>query len=66
EKLGVEPQECVIVGDYWNDIRDGKKVGAKTVAVLTGLMRRELLEKYGPDAVIKSIADLLEVVEFSK
>lgn len=65
-KLGVRPEECVIVGDYWNDIRDGKRVGAKTVAVMTGLMRREVLEKYGPDALIKSVAELLDVVEFSK
>jgi phosphoglycolate phosphatase-like HAD superfamily hydrolase len=64
EKLGVNPRDCVVVGDYWNDIRDGKKLGAKTVAVLTGFMRRELLERFGPDAVIGSIGELQKVVRF--
>ncbi len=64
ERLGVEPEDCIVVGDYWNDIRDGKTVGARTVAVLTGQMRRELLEKYGPDAIIESVRDLPKVVKF--
>ena len=64
ERLRVDPEDCVVVGDYWNDIRDGKAIGAKTVAVLTGQMRRELLEKYGPDAIIESVRDLPKVVEF--
>ncbi len=63
EKLGVDPEDCVVVGDYWNDIRDGKAVGARTVAVLTGQMRRELLKKYGPDAIIESVLELPKVVE---
>ena len=63
-RLGVDPEDCVVVGDYWNDIRDGKKVGAKTVGVLSGLSRRGLLEKYGPDAIINSARDLLKVVKF--
>jgi phosphoglycolate phosphatase-like HAD superfamily hydrolase len=64
EKLGTDPKDCVVVGDYWNDVRDGKAIGAKTVAVLTGQMRRELLEKYGPDAIIESIHGLPKVVKF--
>ncbi len=64
ERLGVDPEDCVVVGDYWNDIRDGKAVGARTVAVLTGQMRRELLKKYGPDAMIESVRELPKVVDF--
>lgn len=64
ERLGVDPRDCVVVGDYWNDVRDGKVLGARTVAVLSGLMRRELLEKYGPDAIIESVRDLPKVVKF--
>ncbi len=66
KELGVDPKECVIVGDYWNDIQDGKKVGAKTVGVMTGLMRKELLEKYKPDAIINSVREIPTVVEFVK
>jgi phosphoglycolate phosphatase-like HAD superfamily hydrolase len=64
ERLGVKPGDCVVVGDYWNDVRDGKKVGARTVAVLTGLMRKSLLEKYSPDAIINGVGDLPKVVKF--
>lgn len=66
KKLGVDPKDSVVVGDYWNDIRDGKSVGAKTVAVLSGLMRRDLLQKYGPDAIIESVRELPKVVKFEK
>lgn len=64
KKLDVAPRNCIVVGDYWNDVRDGKAIGAKTVAVLTGLMRRELLMKAKPDAIIESIRYLPKVVAF--
>lgn len=64
ERLGVDPRDCVVIGDYWNDIRDGRKLGARTVGVLTGFMRRELLERYGPDVIIGGVRDLLKVVKF--
>ena len=63
-RLGVDPQQCVVVGDYWNDIRDGRVLGARTVAVLTGLMRLELLKKFKPDAIIESVRDLPKTVKF--
>ncbi len=64
ESLGVKVEDCVVVGDYWNDIQAGKQVGAKAVGVLSGFMRRGMLESYGPDAIIDSTKDLLTVVEF--
>jgi phosphoglycolate phosphatase-like HAD superfamily hydrolase len=64
ERLRVDPRECVVVGDYWNDVSGGKTLGAKTVAVLTGLMRRGLLEKFRPDAIIESVRELPKVVKF--
>jgi len=62
--LGVDPRDCVVVGDYCNDIRDGRKIGAKTVAVLTGLMKRDFLSKFKPDAIIESVRGLQKVVKF--
>lgn len=63
EKLGACLKDCVVVGDYWNDIRDGRRAGAKTVAVLTGLMRKDLLMKYRPNAIIESFSDLPKVLK---
>jgi len=64
KRLGVAPNDCVVVGDYWNDIRDAKAIGARTVGVLTGDMRKEVMDKYGPDAVVDSVRDLFDVVKF--
>ncbi len=64
ENLRVRPEDCVVVGDYWNDVKSGKEAGAKTVGVLSGLARREMLEKYGADAIINNTMDLLKVVDF--
>jgi len=52
KSLRVDIKDCVVVGDYWNDIKAGKQVGAKTVGVLSGFMRRGMLESYGSDAII--------------
>jgi len=63
-RLGVSPVDCVIVGDYWNDVEAGKKLGTKTIAVLSGSMEFNVLAEMKPDAIIKSVRDLPEVVKF--
>lgn len=47
------------VGDTGHDIKAGKKLGAKTCAVLTGFMPRIALEKYKPDLILNN-ASLLK------
>ena len=64
KKIGVAPCDCVVVGDYWNDIKAGKELWAKTVAVLSGSMELDSLEKLKPDAIIDSVKDILKVVNF--
>lgn len=63
-KLGVSPKDCVIVGDYWNDVEAGKKLGTKTVAVLSGSMELDAMTKLKPDAIIESVRELPTVVKF--
>lgn len=65
-KLKISAKDCVVVGDYYNDIRAGKALGAKTIAVLTGLTGREYALKLKPDAIIDSLAHLFDVVEIKK
>jgi phosphoglycolate phosphatase len=60
ERLGVEPQQCVIVGDTTVDVRAGKRAGAMTVAVLCGLGERSELEMLSPDLVLESTAQLVD------
>jgi beta-phosphoglucomutase-like phosphatase (HAD superfamily) len=64
KKLGVAPRDCVVVGDYWSDIKAGKELGAKTIAVLSGSMELDTFEKMKPDAIIDGVKDMLKVVNF--
>ncbi|MEM1658935.1 MAG: HAD family hydrolase [Candidatus Jordarchaeales archaeon] len=57
-EIGVKPNECVVVGDYLADVEAGKKVGAFTVAVLSGGVKREVLELVKPDAILESAREL--------
>ena len=65
-EIGADIADCVVVGDYWNDVRDAKQLGAKVVGVMTGLVRREVMESYEPDVIIDSVKDLLNVVKFER
>ncbi|KXB01248.1 hypothetical protein AKJ44_02750 [candidate division MSBL1 archaeon SCGC-AAA261F17] len=64
-ELEVKPEDSVIIGDYWNDMKAGKELGAKTIAVLTGDIKPEILEDLEPDAILESVGDLFSVVKFS-
>jgi phosphoglycolate phosphatase-like HAD superfamily hydrolase len=59
-RLGVSPEECLVVGDSITDIQAGRLAGARTAAVLSGLFSREELEKEKPDLIIRDINSLLD------
>jgi HAD superfamily hydrolase (TIGR01509 family) len=63
EALDVEMCDCLIAGDSVNDVRAGKAAGARTVAVLSGLYRREELAKECPDLILPDVSSLPEFVE---
>ncbi|MEM3703700.1 MAG: HAD family hydrolase, partial [Candidatus Bathyarchaeia archaeon] len=63
-EVGVKIGECAIVGDSTIDVRAGKNVGAKTVAVLSGIFTRDELEKEEPDIILNSINELPCFLEF--
>ena len=58
EQLGVQPHECLMIGDTTVDIRAGKAAGAQTVGVLCGFGGERELRRAGADLVIPSTADL--------
>jgi 4-nitrophenyl phosphatase len=65
ERLHVKPEQCVMVGDNLEgDIGGAKGVGMKAVLVLTGVARRDDVqrtpESRRPDLVMESIANLLK------
>jgi phosphoglycolate phosphatase len=63
KKFGVQPCECLVVGDSVADIKAGKNAGAKTVAVLSGIFSREELEKEKPDLILENVDKLPDFLE---
>lgn len=66
ETFGVEPQECMYVGDTYTDMRTGKAAGAFTVGALWGFRDREELQDGGADRIAEKPLDLLKLYEESK
>lgn len=62
QALGLEAQQCVMVGDTIVDIYAGKSAGAQTIAVLCGFGSQRELERAGADLVLSSTADLLQLL----
>lgn len=62
-QLGVKPDECVYVGDSPLDIKAGRTAKVKTIAVATGLSKRETLEKEKPDFIINEISEILNIID---
>lgn len=59
-KLGVSPEESIIVGDSNYDIEAGKKAVIKTIAVTYGYRPREFLT--GADYIIDDIRELVPLL----
>jgi HAD superfamily hydrolase (TIGR01509 family) len=56
EKLGVPPDECVVIEDAINGIEAAKRAGMKAIAVLTEYHKKE--EFTEADMVVKSLKEL--------
>ncbi len=57
--LKSKPEETIMVGDHPIDIRVGKKVGVKTVAVLSGKKTEKDFQELKPDLIIPAVSNLL-------
>jgi N-acetyl-D-muramate 6-phosphate phosphatase len=61
--MGVEPSECLMIGDTTVDIRAGKAAGAQTVGVLCGFGREKELIRAGADLILHSTGELLSLLQ---
>ncbi len=61
-KMGVKPEECLMIGDTTVDMRAGKSAGAQTVGVLCGFGEEQELRDMGADWIISSTPGLAEVL----
>ena len=62
EAMGVDPAECLMIGDTTMDIRTGVAAGAQTVGVLCGFGTERELRQAGADLILRTTSDLLAVL----
>ncbi len=66
KKMGVKPEECLMIGDTTVDIRAGKTAGAQTVGVLCGFGEEQELKDMGADLILSSTPLLIHVLDLQK
>ena len=62
DRLGVEPSECVYVGDAVVDLQAGQAAGMGTIGVTWGAGLRSELIRTGPTAVVDTLAELRAIL----
>jgi N-acetyl-D-muramate 6-phosphate phosphatase len=58
QKMGVKPEECLMIGDTTVDIRAGKAAGAQALGVLCGFGEEAELKQLGADLILNRTSDL--------
>ena len=56
--MGLNPRECVMIGDTTVDILAGRRAGAQTMGLLCGFGTERELRKAGADVVLKDLEEL--------
>jgi phosphoglycolate phosphatase len=64
--FGVEPGECMYIGDTATDMQTGKAAGMFTVGALWGFRDRAELMENGADVIAENPAELLRIYEEKK
>ena len=62
QRMGVKPEECLMVGDTTVDMRAGKAAGTQTVGVLCGFGEEPELIKKGADSILNTTSELTELL----
>jgi len=63
KSLKISGEEAVMVGDHIIDVQAGKRVGMKTIGVLTGRTTKEEFEKAGADYILGEASEICELLE---
>lgn len=62
-KMGLNPEDCVMIGDTTVDILAGKAAGAQTIGVLCGFGSESELRKAGADLIVKDLKEVMGAFE---
>jgi N-acetyl-D-muramate 6-phosphate phosphatase len=61
--LGVDPRQCLMVGDTTVDMKAAKLAGMQAVGVLCGFGHEKELRRAGADMILRTTADLFKLFE---
>lgn len=62
QKMGVEPEDCLMIGDTTVDMRAGKSARTQLVGVLCGFGEEPELRKMGADVILNNTSELVELL----
>jgi len=62
QRMGVKPEDCLMIGDTTVDIRAGKSAGAQTVGVLCGFGEPAELIREGAHLILKNTSELADAL----
>lgn len=63
ERLGVRPEEAIMVGDNYHDIVGGQNAGVLTAGVAWTAKGEDFLAQYAPDFMLQHIRDLMPIAK---
>lgn len=63
QRMNVQPNECLMIGDTTVDMRAGRSAGSQTVGVLCGFGEEPELLQMGANLILKNTSDLVGVLE---
>lgn len=63
ERLGVDREEAIMIGDNYHDIVGGQNAGVKTAGVAWTIKGEDFLQKYNPDYMLQQISDLHTILK---
>ncbi len=62
EKLGVKPEDSVMIGDSKSDVKAARAAGFQIICMTYGYNHGEDIRNYSPDAVIDSMTELASLI----
>lgn len=62
EKLGVKPEDSVMIGDSKSDVKAARAAGFQIICMTYGYNHGEDIRNYSPDAVIDSMIELASLI----
>ena len=61
-KIGVDPEDCIVVEDAVNGIIAGHAAGCRVIGVTTSFSGKVLSEKASPEWIVDDIRDILDIL----